>query len=659
MSNIVYPSPDELLSHKFLNKYENSQPNWGFHGLGYLIYKRTYARLKENNILEEWHETIERCIKGAQKIGAKYSVEEAERLYDYLFNFKVSFSGRSLWQLGTPLVDEVGMDSLANCWLTKISEIEDFIFVITESMLGGGVGPVVSKEFTHELPRVKEGVKCTLKKSNDADFIVPDSKEGWAELWNKILNAYLLTGKSLTYSTICIRPKGSLIKRFGGKAPGEEPLIQAAQLICQILEYRAGKKLRTQDVCDIITVGGQMVKSGGVRRTALILQGDVDDTAFSLLKRWDLGNIPNHRSNSNNSFLCSYFEHLSDKYWDSFKNDGERYGLINLSLCKKFGRLGEDSFSGFDLKNENIIGVNPCGEATLEDKECCNLAQLPLNILSSKEEALDAAILIYKTQKAIAAGQYLNSQTNKIVHKNMRLGLSLTGVCQKPLPIVKEWSDYIYRGLRKFDKEWSKLNGYPQSIRLTTIQPDGTKSLLYGACPGGHPGFSRFHIRRVRFSSNDNLLNLIKECGFNMEPEILFDGSFNRDITVVDFPCKFDDGTLFAEDMGAVKQLELVKVLQTCWADQAVSVTIYYKDEEIPDIKKWMKENYNDSIKTVSFLKHQNHGFKQAPLEKISKIEYEEMIKNIKPINYLLTGQDMGGQEIISDNCANGACPVK
>lgn len=659
MSEIIYPLHTEILSHDFLSKYENKQPNWGFNGLGYLIYKRTYARTKPNGLLEEWNETIERCVRGAQKIGAKYTIEEAERLYDYLFNFKLSFSGRSLWQLGTEIVDEIGMDSLLNCWVTKAAEVEDFVFIITESMLGGGVSPVVAKEYTHEIPRVKHNVKCIYKNTNDADFIVPDSKEGWNELWRRILTAYLIDGKSFTYSTVCIRAKGSPIKRFGGKAPGPDPLVQAAQLISQILEHRTGKKLRTQDVSDIITVGGQMVKSGGVRRTALMLLGDVDDVAFSLLKRWDLGNIPNHRSNSNNSFICPDINFLSEKYWDVFKSDGERYGLVNLPLCRAVGRLGEQEFNKFNLRNENIIGVNPCGEATLEDKECCNLAQLPLNILSSKEEGLDAAILIYKTQKAIAAGPYLHPETNRIVHKNMRLGLSLTGICQKPIKEVQEWSDYIYRGLRKFDKEWSKINGWPESLRLSVIQPDGTKSLLYGATPGGHPGFSPYHIRRVRFSANDSLLPLIKDCGFHMEPEILFDGTYNRDMIVVDFPSKFGEETLCAENMGAIAQLELVKMLQTYWADQAVSVTVYYKDEEITDIRKWLNENFNSSVKTISFLKHQNHGFKQAPLEKISKEDYERMIKNIKPINYLLTGKDIGGEEITNDSCANGACPIK
>ena len=48
--------------------------------------------------------------------------------------------------------------------------------------------------------------------------------------------------------------------------------------------------------------------------------------------------------------------------------------------------------------------------------------------------------------------------------------------------------------------------------------------------------------------------------------------------------------------------VELVKKLQAEWSDNAVSVTIYYRKEELPSIQLWLKHNYNDNLKTVSFL---------------------------------------------------------
>jgi hypothetical protein len=650
-----YPKSEELLPETFLEKYKGKQPKWGFSGLGYVIFKRTYSRAKENGQTEEWWETIARCIRGAQKIGAKYTKEEAERLYDYIFNLKCSFAGRSLWQLGTKTLDIIGGDSLLNCWVTKASEIEDFIFIFTESMLGGGVGVNIAREYTQELPRVKTGVHCYLKNTKDADFIIPDSKEGWADLWRKLLEAYLVTGKSFSYSTICIRTSGEPLKTFGGIAPGPKPLIDGAELLCKVLEARAGKKLRTQDVADMICIGGQVVKSGGVRRTALILGGDPDDIAYLELKRWDLGGIPNWRSNSNNSLMANKYSYILDKFWEGYKGNGEPYGLINLKNSRKFGRTGETKIDRFNLTDEDIIMTNPCGEATLHDKEACNLAELFLNNIESKEEMLDCAKLLYKTQKAISAMPYYHKESTDVIHKNMRLGLGVTGIAQK-IDQFESWCDYTYKNLRKFDKEWSKENKYPQSIRLTVVKPSGTLSLLSGSTPGGHPGFSEYHIRRVRFSSNDPLLPRLKTAGYNIEPEIRFDGTKDYDISIVEFPAMFDSGTLLEENCGTIKQLEIVKSLQKYWADQAVSVTTYYRKEEIPDIKKWLEENYDNNVKTLSFLLKSEHGFVQPPLEVIEKVKYEQTVSKLKPIQY----EEVNGHELLdSQECESGACPIK
>ena len=651
------PLHNELLTPEFLDQYKNRNPKWGFDGLGYIVYKRTYSRTKDDGTTEEWWETVARCVAGAQKIGAQYTRDEAERLYDHIFNLRCSFSGRGLWQLGTKTVDLVGMDSLLNCWLTKTSEPSDYAFIFMESMLGGGVGAVTTREFTQELPRVKRNVTVRLRDTNDADYIVPDSKEGWMELWRKIIEAYLITGKSFTFSTVCIRPEGQPIKTFGGVAPGPRPLREGAIELCKILESRAGKKLRTPDVADIICCGGEVVKSGGVRRTALILQGDVDDISFINLKRWDLGNIPHYRGNSNNSIMTKHFDYVPDKFWDGYNGNGEPCGLINLRNCRRYGRLGELELDGFNFYDESIIGVNPCAEATLADKECCNLAELFINNLESPEQMLDCAILLYKAQKAIAAGRYLHEETNHIVHKNMRIGLGVTGICQK-LGVYKEWCDYVYRNLRQYDNKYSKQNGWNTSIRLTVVKPSGTLSLLAGATPGGHPGYSRYFMRTVRFTYNDPLIPLLKKSGYRLEPEIRLDGTQNHKIVVAYFPCRFEDHALVAEDCGAVRQLELLKCLQTCWADQAVSVTVYYKKEELEDIKAWLKENYDNCVKTVSFCLHQDHGFQQAPYNPISEEEYNKESKSIKPLDGL--SELLSSEEEVSfDECSTGTCPIK
>lgn len=373
--------------------------------------------------------------------------------------------------------------------------------------------------------------------------------------------------------------------------------------------------------------------------------GDPDDYLFLRAKRWDLGNIPNWRANSNNTIGADSYDQIDSKVWDGFNGNGEPYGFFNLPLISKYGRLK-------DKMKDNAEGVNPCGEIPLEDKECCNLAEIFIKNIESKEELIRCAILLYKTQKAIAAMPFIHKDTEKIVHKNMRLGGSISGVCQTPDRL--SWFDEAYTKLRQFDKEYSAKKGWPESIRLTTVKPSGTVSLLAGSTPGVHPGFAKYYIRRIRMASTDPLVSSCKELGYHIEYERKFDGTEDYNTTVVSFPCSLE-GSILSKDMSAIEQLELVVKMQTEWADNSVSVTVYYRKEELDDIKEWMKNNYDKKLKTVSFLLHSEHGFDQAPYEEITEDEYNNMAKKLKPItDIMITSGDLEGIE-----CAGGVCPVK
>lgn len=639
----------DIITPEFLEKYRNRQPNWGFNGLGYIVYKRTYARDLGDGVTEEWYQTVARCINGAQKIGAGYTQQEAEKLYDYVFNLKANFAGRMLWQLGTPTVDRFGANSLLNCWYVNMQKPEDFCFLFENLMLGGGVGFSVKREDVHQLPKVREGVVISQNKESDADFIVPDSREGWVTLLRKVLNAYFYKGKSFTYSTILVRGAGEKIAGFGGTASGPRILIEGIDKICNILRSREGKKMRSIDVLDICNIIGSVVVAGNVRRSAEIALGDPDDFLFARAKRWDLGNIPNWRAMSNNTIYADSFDQISDAIWSGYEGNGEPYGFFNLPLSQRQGRLGEN-------RRDNCEGTNPCAEISLADKECCNLSELYLHNIESKEELIEVAKLLYKTQKAICAMPFIHEETEKVVHKNMRIGMGVTGVCQALDKL--EWLDDAYRELRTHDAEWSRERGWPESIKLTTIKPSGTLSILAGATPGVHPGYSQFHIRRVRMSSNDPLVDTCRELGYHIEFLRNFDGSEDHGTVVVSFPCEFDENTIFAQNFPAVEQLELVKKMQTVWADNAVSVTVYYRPEELDDIKAWLKKNYKKGLKSVSFLLHNEHGFDQAPYEEIDEARYRQLSKKIKPINQgiiaISSGDTLEGIE-----CATGGCPIK
>lgn len=656
----------DILPLSFLDQYKTKTPPWGFNGLGYIVYKRTYARRVEGeNRTEEWWETVARCINGTQEIGANYTSEEAQKLYDLIFNLKCNFAGRMLWQLGTETVKKFGANSLLNCWFTAINEPKAFLFIFENLMLGGGVGFSIRREDIHELPKIKKDVIIEHQCTKDADFIVPDSRGGWVELLRKTLEAFYTTGKSFTYSTILVRGANEKISGFGGVASGPGILIEGIQKISTIFQSREGKKLRSIDVLDICNIIGSIVVAGNVRRSAQIALGDPDDYLFLRAKNWSLGNIPNWRAMSNNTIYADDFSHISNEIWsngyvidsDTGFAKGEPYGFFNLPLSQKYGRLKDGNMKGskiYPTSEDNALGTNPCAEISLASYECCNLSELYLNNITSKEELVQCATLLYKTQKAVAAMPFIHDETNKIVHKNMRLGLGVTGLCQCSDEKIK-WLDHGYEALRKKDKEWSKSQGYPESIKLTTIKPSGTLSLLAGSTPGVHPAYAKHYIRRVRMASTDSLVNVCRDLGYNVEYAINFDSTEDHSTVVVSFPCYAGEEAITSNDMPAVQQLELMKKIQTIWSDNAVSVTVYYRQNELQDIKNWLKENYSNSIKSVSFLLHNEHGFTQAPYEEITEEDYKKAIEKIKPIHNLSIEEG----NIENMECVGGACPIK
>lgn len=654
-----------ILSEKFLENYKNKTVPWGFGALSYVTYKRTYSRvtdmsgrhltpdeIDEHERLgiptrtEEWWETLRRCFEGAEEIKAGYTQEEAERLYDYMFNLKCSFGGRFLWQLGTQTVRDLGMPSLLNCFFVAVRKPEDFCFIFEHLMLGCGVGFSVRRSDINELPKVKKAVQVTHELTKDADFIVPDSRAGWVNLLRIVLDSYFKTGKSFSYSTILVRPKGAKIRGFGGTASGPEILVEGIKKISAVLQTREGKKLRSVDVLDIANIIGSVVVAGNVRRSAEIALGDADDLLFLRAKRWDLGNIPNHRAMSNNTIYADSYGYLTPEFWEGYNGNGEPYGMVNLGLAQTQGRLG-------DFIQDVAEGANPCAEIFLESYEPCCLAEVFLNNVQNQSELEDICVLLHKTLKATTQLPSIYKETEEVTKRNARTAIGVTGIAQSYDKLA--WLDSTYLALENFDEKWSKLRGWNKSIKLTTVKPSGTLSLLAGATPGIHPAYAQYYIRRVRIASTSPLVEYCKSLGYVVEFVQGFDGTFDYGTSVVEFPVYVGENAILARDMTAIKQLELVKQLQTIWSDNAVSVTVYYRKEELEEIKSWLEKNYETGIKSCSFLLHSEHGFSQAPYEEIDADRFNSILKNIG------SGEFLEGriEDLSDDECATGVCPIR
>ena len=523
-------------------------------------------------------------------------------------------------------------------------------------MLGSGVGYNIQREYVDKLPSINAGYVAPIKQDDSsAEFICPDTREGWVELLAQILGRAFATSESksvgaLRYSTQLVRGKGERIKGFGGIASGPEDLCIGIGEIGRVLEGRRGQKLRPIDCLDIMNIIGQIVVSGNVRRSAQLALGDYDDVEFLRAKRWDLGSIPNWRQHSNNSIVCGDVRLLGDDFWDGYRGKGEPYGLINLDLARACGRLGESQYP-----DPGVCGFNPCAEQGLADRETCCLAEVFLPNVASFGELLDVLRLLYRVCKHSLALPCHHRDTQAIVQKNFRMGIGMAGYLQATEE-QRTWLSEAYTYLRNYDKEYSEAHGFPLSIKLTTEKPGGTLPLLPGVTPGCHGAWDTFMIRRIRLASNSPLLDTIRSHGYKVEPQRNFDGSCDPTTCVAEFPFAYPKGTPTSKSLSAVDQLEVVRRIQREWSDNAVSCTVSYKASELGDIREYLAEYYMDNFKSLSFLLHEDHGFDQAPLESITEEYYNELVSKTRPITSLTTQVEFTAD----DGCeSTGMCPIK
>lgn len=609
------------------------------------VYARTYSR-KDSGTPEKWPDTVARIIRGNTR-NHKVPQRELKELEYLLLNRKAAPAGRGLWYSGAPSHEGLGGVALTNCWFVTGDDWYNFVLAQDLLMLGGGVGMSVEHRYVSKLPQVKKGVTITHKPTKDADFIVPDSREGWCKLTKRVLEAFFETGKSFTYSTICIRGAGEVIKGFGGVASGPIPLIGFIEKLASILRTREGRQLHPIDAADILCSIGEMVVAGNVRRSAIILLGDPWDKEYLKAKRWDLGPVPTQRAMANFSVVCDDVEDLHPLFWKTYEN-GEPFGLVNRTNIRKYGRMGE-------LKKDTAMGVNPCAEATLEDGEPCNLQELALPNIADEEEFVMAARLMHRWGKRVTCEKYHHEKVTEVIQRNRRVGTGITGCLRSPL-FKPEILDRAYAAIQDENIKYSKELGIPESIRTTVVKPSGTISKVFdmGGFEGVHATYSEYFIQRIRFAANDPLVPLLRDAGHKIEPQVRLDGTLDHGTVVVDFYEAGVGGPVADKDWGTWKQLDVVKMAQKHWADQSVSCTVYYRKEEISQVKAWLADNLR-YLKTISFLCAGDHGFKQAPKEAITKAQYDAGMAKVKPLP-----KDIAGDGADLDmECAGGMCPVK
>lgn len=398
---------------------------------------------------------------------------------------------------------------------------------------------------------------------------------------------------------------------------------------------RAGTLINSVDIVDIMNILGKCVVSGGQRRTAEIAISSPNDYKFIECKNPELHSYElfKWRWASNNSISITD-DNYKDVNWEyigkHIEENGEP-GVVWIDNSRKYGRFKDE----INWKDYRASGVNPCGEMTLEGKsgELCNLCELFPSNHNSLEEYLETIKYAYLYAKSITLIPTHDQRTNSVMLRNRRIGLSNSGIVQAFEKFGRndffEWCDNGYKYLEELDRKYSEWLCIPRSIKMSTIKPSGSISLLPGVTPGIHYPHSEYYYRLIRFQNTSNLLQPLKDAGYRVEPSV-----YNDNTEVVYFPIHEKNFDRSKSEVSIWEQVENAAKMNYYWSDNSVSVTVTFNPEtEGKDIPKIL-ELYSDRLKTVSFLPVTSHSYPQAPYQEITKEEYESYASQLKPYSF-------------------------
>lgn len=631
------------LADSFVDEYKEKEAPFGFkdaggNSLGEITFIRTYSRKKEDGSKERWWETCKRVIEGMYSIQKDWAKEHvlpwndnkaqksAQEAYDLLFKMAWTPPGRGLFSMGTYVVNgRKDSTPLQNCAMistydmTKSDPAAPFTFLMNVSMLGVGVGydtRGAEKEFIIYDPSKSDEIK---------HYTIPDSREGWVESTKLLLESYLKSGLStVEFDYSLIRPRGAPIVTFGGTAPGPKPLMRLHTMIRKILDGREGEVLSDVDISDIANLIGDCVVSGNVRRSALLAYGRKESKGFLNLKNAEVfpernsydSENPGWAYMSNNSVRAFVGDDLSDVIPGIVRN-GEP-GVIWEDVTKQYGRLIDPP----DNKDWRFAGFNPCAEQPLESGEMCTLADIHLSKINDTQEMSRALKYAYLYAKSVTLLPTAIPKTNAIMQRNRRIGISASGIANfsdnNGQALLRKWFDEGFKTLKNYDVTYSEWLCVRESIKITTVKPTGTTSLLVGESPGVHwsPGGTYFN-RAMRIDSQSPIIPLFAKAGYRIEP-----ASESPDTTVVVYFPIHSDALRSEKDVSIFEKAAIAVEAQRWWSDNGVSVTVSFDVETESDKVATVLSMYDGQLKAVSFLPMGNEVYPQQPYTNISSNEY-------------------------------------
>ena len=573
-----------------------------------------YARWK-GDARETWSETVSRYIDSVVKPKAGDDTY-TKNIEQAILNLEVMPSMRAMMTAGKAL--ERDNTAGYNCSYLPVDDPKSFDEAMFILLCGTGVGFSVERQFISKLPEVPELFV------SDTIIHVKDSKEGWAKGFRQLL-ALLWAGEIPKWDVSKIRPAGSRLKTFGGRASGPAPLVDLFNFAVQTFKAAQGRNLSSIECHDLMCFIGQIVVVGGVRRSAMISLSNLSDDRMRHAKSGNWWETAGHRALANNS--VSYTEkpdmETFMREWTALveSKSGER-GVFNRQASKiqaaKNGR-----------RDENYeFGTNPCSEIILRPYQFCNLTEVVVratDTIEDLERKVRMATILGTIQSTFTKFPYLRKVWTTNTEEERLLGVSLTGIMDNALMTSKNAGldktlEHLKAVAVKTNKEWAERLNIPVAAAITCVKPSGTVSQLVDSASGIHARHSPYYVRTVRGDNKDPLTNFLKDQGVPSEPCVMKPDT----TTVFSFPVQSPAGSITRNDMTAIEQLEMWLTYQRYWCEHKPSVTISVRDSEWMEVGAFVYK-YFDEMSGVSFLPHSDHTYQQAPYQDCSKEEYQNL----------------------------------
>lgn len=679
---------------------------------GATVFRRTYSRVKPDGSREEWPETVERVVDGNLAFAdAKYQLpNEREDLIRMMNEFKLIPAGRHLWASGVK-----NAQHLFNCWVSGWTEkpSEHFAFSFLRLMEGGGVGANYSNRYLADYPPVQQElyvhVVCdpdhpdyeamreagVLSTEYDPDwmgaFEIEDSREGWASALVDLIDTHYredVAHYQRVYDVSRVRPAGAKLKTFGGTASGPLPLAKMLIDVCEILSEKiiipggleSGaveyEKLAGNDAMEIDHAIAQCVVAGGVRRSARMAMMHWDDPQILEFLKC--------KAETGKHWTTNISVEVDQNFWNGLGKDnpqGHQADAVLWHITNGMVANGEPGFWDSSLSNvgepNEVVCTNPCGEITLEPWEPCNLGHINLAAFVGeygqpmiwelyKAHKLMTRFLIRATFAAVS-----DPKSREVLDRNRRIGVGHLGVASYLAMTGQKYSEAPSSGefralLRSLSSavddaavEYSHQLRIPVPVKKRTVAPTGTIAKMPGVSEGIHPIFSKYFVRRIRFSKHDEdqaaTLARYAEDGYTVEDDLYAANTGVVSIPTKDSlleavegiwgPEKAEELVESAADLTLNEMLSFQALYQACWADNAISFTANVDPETYTaeDVQQQIR-TFGGRLKGMTVFPAMS--MPQSPYEQMTKEQYE--IATTKEVS-----------DGVDESCASGACPIR